>query len=151
MRDVYGSSPRERGTLRGSKALPAVPRIIPARAGNTADKFGAPTVVADHPRASGEHFGGDAEPCTALYGSSPRERGTRLPSSLTKSRSALSDHPRASGEHIVLDRSRVKHRSTDHPRASGEHELTRRPTADESQRIIPARAGNTSPAPTARI
>ena len=70
-----GSSPRLRGTLATPTPPAAVPRIIPAFAGNTAASVATTGGVSDHPRVCGEHA------CTNRYdreggGSSPRLRGT---------------------------------------------------------------------------
>ena len=71
-----GSSPRERGTPRGSLVTFLDSRFIPTRAGNTLPGSGEYGWRPVHPHASGEHprrlfqRGDD-------LGSSPRERGTR--------------------------------------------------------------------------
>ena len=50
-----GSSPRWRGTLTGPDGQVLPQRIIPALAGNTSPDLYDATVLADHPRAGGEH------------------------------------------------------------------------------------------------
>ena len=70
-----GSSPRVRGTRRGSAAGGAVVRFIPACAGNAPRRPGRPRSTAVHPRVCGERK------VTAIIrargaGSSPRVRGT---------------------------------------------------------------------------
>ena len=113
--DISGSSPRERGTRRQDREQRAWLRFIPARAGNAPQR---PEPSADppvHPRASGER---DlcAKRLGVVFGSSPRERGTRslahhLPSRIRfiPARAGNAEgrcgwiasaavHPRASGE-----------------------------------------------------
>ena len=51
-----GSSPRGRGTPLPLPALPALPRFIPAWAGNTVARIRAIMTFAVHPRVGGEHF-----------------------------------------------------------------------------------------------
>ena len=74
-RRTPGSSPRTRGT----PCRPAWPqplmRFIPAHAGNTAAAPPRPAHCAVHPRARGEHAGGNHGRAHAI-GSSPRTRGT---------------------------------------------------------------------------
>src|SRR5690606_15823192 len=72
---VLGSSPRARGTRRGSLQGKGVDRIIPASAGNTAGSVPPPAPPADHPRERGEHVTPYSGPGFA-FGSSPRARGT---------------------------------------------------------------------------
>ena len=116
-----------------------------------------PCMTAVHPRAGGEH-----DNPVALnigpYGSSPRGRGTRPPSSFehlqyrfiparagnTPARRGQSGpapvHPRAGGEHIQWnDTSRPGFGSS--PRGRGTR--TRPAFAASCRRFIPARAGNT--------
>ena len=91
-----GSSPRMRGTQEEPPGNNYRKRFIPAHAGNTSLTSAAPSSVAVHPRACGEH------PACRLMpiwrgGSSPRMRGTRYdrPPRI----STLTVHPRACGEH----------------------------------------------------
>ena len=70
-----GSSPLARGTLRfGNRGIP-MPRLIPARAGNTGALNGIVNGPAAHPRSRGEHHGGGV-PVRQQPGSSPLARGT---------------------------------------------------------------------------
>ena len=153
-----GSSPRVRGKLHGELELESRRRIIPARAGQTpggADRDGVPT---DHPRACGANVLA-CVPVGDTIGSSPRVRGKR----------AHDDHaiidpriiPARAGQtggfvHPCL-------RRADHPRACGANGRVRTaayaPTgssprvrgkragfyvAGDEDRIIPARAGQTT-------
>ncbi len=96
MRSLAGSSPRVRGTQRGSWRLLRLRRFIPAGAGNTCriSRPAAPPPV--HPRGCGEHRS-SAIPSASFSGSSPRVRGTRT---RTFGWSPLrSVHPRGCGEH----------------------------------------------------
>ena len=73
---LSGSSPRVRGKLALRPATPPVPRIIPARAGQTSASRRRPSGISDHPRACGANR---AVCGTGLSraGSSPRVRGKR--------------------------------------------------------------------------
>ena len=51
----FGSSPLARGTLRRRLEHPAVRRLIPARAGNTATSRTPRIPISAHPRSRGEH------------------------------------------------------------------------------------------------
>ena len=111
-----GSSPRVRGTLREHDPNEVQERIIPARAGNTANASRDDGFHPDHPRACGEHFIGSPF-CSIHAGSSPRVRGTRLTAGMeclryriiparagntfwiTSALAIAADHPRACGEH----------------------------------------------------
>ena len=73
-----GSSPRGRGTPGCRLRRAPRPGFIPARAGNTHCFRVAPILSPVHPRAGGEHKMSVKE-ALALYGSSPRGRGTRDP------------------------------------------------------------------------
>ncbi len=153
-----GSSPRERGTLRGLVVEAHGCRFIPARAGNTHRASGQASHGSVHPRASGEHAHA-ARHAEHVAGSSPRERGTllhRAPhplehrfiparagntySALRKSRSATV-HPRASGEHVHVGFSPAR-RDGSSPRERGTRACNR--ARRQRHRFIPARAGNTS-------
>ena len=153
---VAGSSPRGRGTPASSELRAAQIRFIPARAGNA--PLGAPIIRfhAVHPRAGGERLAlpFDLEPES---GSSPRGRGTpggrgrrnrRLrfiparagnASARASSTRCCTVHPRAGGERPVLGR-RPERSPGSSPRGRGT--LPRSPGAANSQRFIPARAGN---------
>ena len=72
---MLGSSPHARGTLDLRHAIVKTQGIIPACAGNTADRLLYANTDGDHPRMRGEHtalqtYGG------RLQGSSPHARGT---------------------------------------------------------------------------
>ncbi len=154
-----GSSPRVRGTLRGSQNWSGSDRFIPARAGNTWSECAGSQTQAVHPRACGEH----QDRCRAHRphsGSSPRVRGTQLHGRLhahgrrfiparagntaTRStgRTERSVHPRACGEHYRPGRAQASHVGSS-PRVRGT--LAADPPDGALHRFIPARAGNTSP------
>ena len=114
-----GSSPRVRGKLGGAHSVGALPRIIPARAGQTSRAAGSHAVSTDHPRACG------ANPAALLSlvaasGSSPRVRGK--PERRSLSDGQLRIIPARAGQTASLSWSRVQ--SSDHPRACGAN-LTR--------------------------
>ena len=73
--NVKGSSPRMRGTRWSLSAVPCIPGIIPAYAGNTRIQPRMEFGVRDHPRVCGEHVTGGLTDAFNL-GSSPRMRGT---------------------------------------------------------------------------
>ena len=160
-----GSSPRWRGTLAPDLRACRSQRIIPALAGNTLAPASFESVRSDHPRAGGEHCPRHDRSWTDV-GSSPRWRGTRQPeraggphgriipalagnTSVAQIRGTYqSDHPRAGGEHGFLDLiwpvccgSSPRWRGTRVPR----------PYLACVLRIIPALAGNTSAAISARL
>ena len=73
--EVWGSSPRMRGT-HANPIIPTVYRgIIPAYAGNTCEPYHSNGLPWDHPRVCGEHPD-TMRPERVLRGSSPRMRGT---------------------------------------------------------------------------
>ena len=72
---IGGSSPRVRGTRTPLSQSPALPRFIPACAGNTSGTTGAASAVSVHPRVCGEHSERTSSR-TVSDGSSPRVRGT---------------------------------------------------------------------------
>ena len=158
---LFGSSPHGRGTLQSVSRCGRGVRIIPAWAGNTgrgaARHFGQP----DHPRMGGEHRHRQGRPAV-LAGSSPHGRGTRPSAAAAGAytriipawagntaplRGALgcaSDHPRMGGEHT-----RNKYMEVD-AFGSSPHGRGTPPDPAHSRRdfrIIPAWAGNTTPAP----
>ena len=95
-RITVGSSPRMRGTPDWLERSAGSGGIIPAHAGNTLDALSGLVLVRDHPRACGEHNGGNL----ILFnkeGSSPRMRGTLTARAHVTA--AARDHPRACGEH----------------------------------------------------
>ena len=146
-----------RGTLRQCLAIAGYAGIIPAYAGNTYCLCLLHLRVEDHPRVCGEHmicyYGG-----SALRGSSPRMRGTRIhkfrqlfelgiipayagntPAFVSRIRVSR-DHPRVCGEHIP-SHLRCKHSSGSSPRMRGTPvRVTER---NQVAGIIPAYAGNT--------
>ena len=156
--EVWGSSPRMRGTQ--SRCRPCMRRtgIIPAYAGNTRPALARRSIARDHPRICGEHSRG-LRRMTVARGSSPHMRGTlhkrdyRFPrwriipayagntSALSPSGNRYRDHPRICGEHcrnvVALSTSMG---SSPHMRGtlSGFH----RPFPVGG--IIPAYAGNTN-------
>ena len=153
-----GSSPRMRGTLRHSRPHHLQPGIIPAHAGNTVSLDRVPNVYRDHPRACGEH-----ERLIAFRiltkGSSPRMRGTRPLSFLTRRLAGIIpahagntkihryspvlqwDHPRACGEHMRWLLLKVPGQGSS-PRMRGTRRRSRRVRGVVG--IIPAHAGNTT-------
>ena len=151
-----GSSPRGRGTHRGSWLVLLNERFIPARAGNSRSSFTCFSVSSVHPRAGGELDHAGPRPFY-LPGSSPRGRGTPavargiascrrfIParagnsSGCCRGRRPISVHPRAGGELRDLART-ASIWSGSSPRGRGTLLLGHgiRPTL----RFIPARAGN---------
>ena len=75
-RQMFGSSPRARGTRRRHHRRLRQRRFIPASAGNTEQAAKRPGLVPVHPRERGEH-GSTAGGVEDFSGSSPRARGTR--------------------------------------------------------------------------
>ncbi len=154
-----GSSPHTRGTPRQDPECAALPRLIPAHAGNTSPQRPAPQRGAAHPRTRGEHptigQGGDSAP-----GSSPHTRGTRGSDDVLSRRGRLIPahagntdghargqahapaHPRTRGEHVHVR----AHGSP--PSGSSPHTRGTRVAGAEGasrDRLIPAHAGNTRP------
>ncbi len=152
-----GSSPRERGTLRGLVVEAHGCRFIPARAGNTHRASGQASHGSVHPRASGEHAHA-ARHAEHVAGSSPRERGTllhRAPHPLEhrfiparagntghgqRACAFPAVHPRASGEHRPRHKGSRQNNGSS-PRERGTH--IRHCENHDQRRFIPARAGNT--------
>ena len=134
-----GSSPRVRGKLVAVDQADDRVRIIPARAGQTNRVRTYNRHTADHPRACGANaLAGD--PHNWKDGSSPRVRGKRLPWRSGTGR--ISDHPRACGANGI----ECAHRTCRHgssPRVRGKRRLLQRRRGPG--RIIPARAGQTTP------
>ena len=148
-REVYGSSPRVRGTPHLPCLVCGLYRFIPACAGNTC----LPSCLPVHPRVCGEHL-----PAFLPAGSSPRVRGTPNAEGIIVE--YLRFIPACAGNtpHVL----QVTKLKTVHPRVCGEHTRrpTRRPTSCGSSprvrgthvrqalhtlnmRFIPACAGNT--------
>ena len=153
---AVGSSPRERGTHRGTVEARLVHRFIPARAGNARRWPKSRGRSPVHPRASGERpdrHRSHRQPA----GSSPRERGTRrrhqahargdrfIPARAGNARAGndplgrMTVHPRASGERLVRRVNGVLAGGSS-PRERGTPAAGGRGGAD--RRFIPARAGN---------
>ena len=154
-----GSSPRVRGKRGGWRRPPRKRRLIPARAGKTPLEHWNHAWGRAHPRACGENAMTSPSP-DSLPGSSPRVRGKRAHynvdvngTGLIPARAGKTSwmetplpqrraHPRACGENIipfVVD-GRLNGSS---PRVRGKLEHARR--RPDLQRLIPARAGKTSP------
>ena len=74
---VPGSSPLARGTQKPPRNLQRLPRLIPARAGNTVPECRAARRVPAHPRSRGEHKGPSSSGSRSP-GSSPLARGTQV-------------------------------------------------------------------------
>ena len=152
-----GSSPLARGTHLVFTPPKSISRLIPARAGNTADAFQRSTNHSAHPRSRGEH----RTRCRSLLpvvGSSPLARGTRAKELCNYTGHRLIParagntvrrnpetrkcpaHPRSRGEHraLEIDPAEVCGSS---PLARGTRYLTL--AVETSTRLIPARAGNT--------
>ena len=159
-----GSSPRVRGKPRIRASRPRLSRIIPARAGKTVVVLLFMSGVPDHPRACGENSGKARDRCRT-WGSSPRVRGklTEIVVSSQEERiiparagktcpapgggARARDHPRACGENSArLSSALVPPGSS--PRVRGKRPPLHQPT--RSPRIIPARAGKTTPPPPRR-
>ena len=114
-----GSSPHARGTPRERPITRVHRGIIPACAGNTAQRESELGRDWDHPRMRGEHFGVSHFSAVNM-GSSPHARGTHCPPYAHKRRDGIipacagntstgirapestRDHPRMRGEHITL-------------------------------------------------
>ena len=131
-----GSSPRGRGTLAREGAGRALPRFIPARAGNAGFAGQSPLVTAVHPRAGGERR--RAKLAVGLgHGSSPRGRGTRRDEARDE-RDRRFIPARAGNAVPVWARSGPNAGSS--PRGRGTRSTGFRRCA--GNRFIPARAGN---------
>ena len=81
-RDVWGSSPRMRGSPYPTLYRKLLTGIIPAHAGLTATSLILRLNVWDHPRACGAHKMAVVAVGTQM-GSSPRMRGSRIPETRT--------------------------------------------------------------------
>ena len=152
-----GSSPLARGTRSSCRSLSVSFRLIPARAGNTAEAGTAIVGWTAHPRSRGEHRRRRLL-CALASGSSPLARGTRvhlflydLPRRLIPARAgntfglgsarpSLPAHPRSRGEHFARGSTRSNHLGSS-PLARGT--LYGINTCYAVFRLIPARAGNT--------
>ena len=159
---TVGSSPRMRGKPERRRQRHAGRRIIPAHAGQTLPYSARWMVYADHPRACGANHSGTIRP-TSCIGSSPRMRGKPL---LGKRRVGLRRIiPAHAGQ---TGNANMPHgKPTDHPRACGANygrtgisgydygsspRMRGKPYPNQTNycrsRIIPAHAGQTSPART---
>ena len=152
-----GSSPLARGTRSSCRSLSVSFRLIPARAGNTAEAGTAIVGWTAHPRSRGEHRRRRLL-CALASGSSPLARGTRvhlflydLPRRLIPARAgntfglgsarpSLPAHPRSRGEHVDGQRLDDVCRGSS-PLARGTRFAVILKTVNS--RLIPARAGNT--------
>ena len=154
-----GSSPLARGLRRSTTGTRAGPRIIPARAGFTPDPSGATGDYWDHPRSRGVY----TAPATASRipsGSSPLARGLpphdphlALASGIIPARAGFTlvgegtclsprDHPRSRGVYLLPGES-YRDGAGSSPLARGLQSI--RLDRREGRRIIPARAGFTTP------
>ena len=158
---MFGSSPHARGTPGGFAMAGHRRRLIPACAGNTRTMPPAARRSSAHPRMRGEHSRADSARDTA-GGSSPHARGTRvsvterarvrrlIPACAGNMPGAsvwpicAAAHPRMRGEHMLPHDVRSQHHGSS-PHARGTRRAARFPRRE--QRLIPACAGNTSPAP----
>ena len=111
-----GSSPRMRGTLLCVRSAGLRSGIIPADAGNTGPAMPRCTVGRDHPRGCGEHKRRNSLK-EKVSGSSPRMRGTPLPSFRRCNHRRII--PADAGN--TAPEMRVKWVPKDHPRGCGEH------------------------------
>ena len=154
--NLFGSSPRARGTDVSGQLCLTLRRFIPASAGNRASGRPAADLCAVHPRERGEQMGG-VYVLTDFSGSSPRARGTVggladevghfrfIPASAGNSCVAPSRtggqpvHPRERGEQ-GLDPGDCCLGLGSSPRARGTGPVPGAPGV--SQRFIPASAGN---------
>ena len=155
-----GSSPRVRGTRGADRPRDQDAGIIPACAGNTAGARSCTAWRRDHPRVCGEHSRRTATVSVTL-GSSPRVRGTLHGAGVAHERVGII--PACAGN--TQPGRNLGRRRRDHPRVCGEHKREIqagrdvagssprvRGTREQRQReprlagIIPACAGNTSPA-----
>ena len=160
---ITGSSPHGRGTRHHlHRGWPGI-RIIPARAGNAVNKPLTNISVADHPRTGGERSA-KAPSRRPSSGSSPHGRGTRAGAEERRHIPRIIP-ARAGNAHVFVIFPIIY---TDHPRTGGERELkplmerfnagssphgrgtlVRLDHGQVPRRIIPARAGNAPPAPSA--
>ena len=155
--NLFGSSPRVRGTRAGHPLLPRRCRFIPACAGNTKSITSHIGMAPVHPRVCGEH----RPPASVNWtkpGSSPRVRGTHVAGdgwqlrdrfipacagNTTQAgccRSPAPVHPRVCGEHAAC-----KAQACAAPGSSPRVRGTREAGLDGLRRgrFIPACAGNT--------
>ena len=112
----FGSSPLARGTRMARSRAQPLPRLIPARAGNTGKFSKFFPVSAAHPRSRGEHLG-IINLESRRVGSSPLARGT-----------LGRPHRKTAAPRLIPARAGNTHRKpqngrchTAHPRSRGEH------------------------------
>ena len=117
------------------------PRITPARAGKTLDRFPSESRSADHPRACGENPR-PRGPAWNVLGSPPRVRGKLIDSLERAGYEGIT--PARAGKTTLSPPSFKL--SGDHPRACGENRCRMRRIS--ALWITPARAGKTQPLPT---
>ena len=153
-----GSSPLARGTRLYSGFHRLARRLIPARAGNTVKRDATIDLSTAHPRSRGEHPNVCQVPKSEL-GSSPLARGT-LHYQTSSSAMCRLIPARAGNTYLIITPDSV---TTAHPRSRGEHDAQTQqcegyrgssPLARGtlrvgcgcffSERLIPARAGNTT-------
>ena len=155
---MCGSSPRVRGKPRNVTIRAAQSRLIPARAGKTADDAMHEGGRTAHPRACGENSASFSLSLVSA-GSSPRVRGKPSCTASTRTRSRLiparagktgrhaansettAAHPRACGENAV-NRHLISFSVGSSPRVRGKRTVLFLQLF--SGRLIPARAGKTS-------
>ena len=154
-----GSSPLARGLRCLSSARLGSPGIIPARAGFTCIECKVVLGVGDHPRSRGVyrppdrrfHRPGGSSPLAR--GLPPRPNGPRRPHRIIPARAGFTfngssilrrtrDHPRSRGVYMPYYNKLYLSEGSS-PLARGLH--PRRPRQQDGRRIIPARAGFTSP------
>ena len=136
-----GSSPLARGTLESARRSPEHSRFIPARAGNTDVEQRARAPGPVHPRSRGEHPS-PPPPGVARPRFIPARAGNT--SSINQRRGNTTVHPRSRGEHLP-DGGGRRRKIGSSPLARGTRDLAT--TYLGKRRFIPARAGNTLPAP----
>ncbi len=153
-----GSSPHARETPAGRARRSAIPRLIPACAGNTSERSHGPSARTAHPRMRGKHRSCRAGSCRK-YGSSPHARETLNDFRLKTGRHRLI--PACAGNTVSAREVRGEHPA--HPRMRGKHgesAMRERPIIGSSPharetlrldvsttshpRLIPACAGNTA-------
>ena len=136
---MYGSSPRVRGKPDQRRDPVRRERIIPARAGQTrwCREYRIPKP--DHPRACGANLSTSSNSNSSAWIIPARAGQTVWGGQRGASRA---DHPRACGANSSASAVTVTLPGSS-PRVRGKQRASRQP--DEHVRIIPARAGQTSP------
>ena len=135
-----GSSPLSRGIHVLVERLRAVIGIIPALAGNTGPESADATEHRDHPRSRGEYILSERD-YSREYGIIPALAGNTCPHHPREDQRA--DHPRSRGEYSMPGTS-ISGGSGSSPLSRGIPILWWRSRI--RTRIIPALAGNTTPA-----